>query len=89
MEKEYNREVDEAINEEGDEENKNWNIRRRNGMRRIKKYRKGERRISRRKGIRRQGNRKVWRENEYEGDKENKEKEENEEKMERKGIRRK
>jgi hypothetical protein len=56
MGKENNREEgDKEINEEGDEENKNWKIRRRNGMRRIKKYRKGYRRISRRKGIRRQG----------------------------------
>jgi hypothetical protein len=60
MEKEYNREEgDEEIIEEWDEENKNWKIRRRNGMRRIKEYRKGKRRIRRRKGIRRKGKRKI------------------------------
>jgi hypothetical protein len=38
MGNEINREEgDEEIIEEGDEENKNWKIRRRNGMRRIKR----------------------------------------------------
>jgi hypothetical protein len=42
MRKEYNQEGgNEEINGEGDEENKNWNIRRRNGMRRIKSTGKG------------------------------------------------